>query len=394
MPDDLIRASNFVPETLIAGGLGSVPASPQAHLNLGFYNGLSVPVTVITRTGVRYTIPFCQGATFRGFVIRSSYRWGHGVKVDTHELLNDQGLTTSQEASLLDQQLRRDNPRIHRAYEPDGVLDYLISAREFEQMGGSVYLENLDLTLSVNEGPYVPSHPFSLAGIRKQLAAGVLAEEAKGLSYGIRIVDRLGRFGDRYVNIGGEVFQIRAERNNNEPADGVYAVSQLPAAGMGQVPEQGRCVHYRFEDADKALQLYTTYNDAKTLGNPQDVYKRDLEERAHRLKLEDLDFKERKAKWERESDERKRVFETEQHEAKMRLMKREDQVRDREHNLTIQEQDFRYREAQLKRDTLELKDRLDNRSMDRKETIEILKHIPLLITGIGGIVLAIKKLKG
>lgn len=396
MPQEpTIRASNFVPETLFAGGHGAVPARGQAKFQFEFFNGLGCNVIVTTRTGVRFIIPEIRNSSFRGFVVRTTYGTSHGVKVDTHELLNDAGLTTTQEAALLDSQLTRDTQRMAARYvQPDGVLDYLISAREFEQMGGSVYLENLDLTVSVNEGPFVPSHPYSLKGMRQQLAAGILADEAKGLSYSIRIIDRLGRFGDRYVNIGGEVFQVRAERNNGELADGVYAVSQLPATGMVHHGfEQGRAVHYKFEEADKALQLYSTYNDAKTLGNPQDVYKRELEEHAHRNKLEEMEFRERKARWERESDERKREFETEQHKAKLKLMEREELIRNREHNLSLQEHEFRYKENQLKRDQLILKDSYENRSMDRKEVQEILKHIPLLITGIGGIVLAIKKLK-
>lgn len=392
--DPYPSASNFVPETLFAGGHQALTMQPQARFYFEFYNGLGEDVVVITRTGVRYTVPRMPSSTFRGFVIRTRYGWGYGVKVDTYELLNDQGKTTSQEAQLLDQQLTRDDgrARIRRVGGEEGSLDYLISQSELERYGGAVYVENLDLTVSVHDAAYALSHPYSLSGMRKRVAQEATPVEGSSLTYQLRIVDRLGRYGDRYVNLGGEIFLVRAERNTEGLLDGVYAVTDIPATGQVVHPKQVKSVYYSFEEADKTLPVYSTYNEAKTLGNPQDVYKRELEERSHQLKLDDLEFKERKASWERDSDERKRTFEIEQHNARMKMADREDQLRQREFAISLQEQDYKTREGLMKRDQLVLKDVLERRSLERKDTQEVIKSIPLYVTGIGAIALAIKKL--
>ena len=400
MPKETIpRASNFVPETIVAGGLvdriGRGTNQIQAAFGFEFFNSLNTTVVVMTRTGVKYHIPPMAGASFKGFVVRTNYRVVAGVNVDTHDLWNDSGHATTAEAELIAKVVSRDDTVVKAGRYPHaGLVDYVVQYSDFEDYGGSVYLSNLDLTLSILPIEDAPPHPYSLVGMRQSVAAEVEElVERKGLTYQIRIVDRLGRFGDRYVNLGGEVFQIRAERNCEDMQCGVYAVSNYPANGDQSLP-QARSRYFKFEDVAKELHLYLTFNEAKTLGNPQDIYKRDLDERAHQQKLREQDWAREKADWQRESDERKQQMERETHEAKMRLLDREDRVRQREENAARQEQENRVLEQRIRRDQLILKEAYDNRSHDRKEVQEILKHLPMLIGGIGAIYIAIKKLKG
>ena len=76
------------------------------------------------------------------------------------------------------------------------------------------------------------------------------------------------------------------------------------------------------------------------------------------------------------------------------MLQRESELKDIEIRLSREEADLKQNEARLRRDTLLLKDAFENRAMDRKEVIEIMKYIPILLTGIGAIYVAIKKLKG
>lgn len=175
--------------------------------------------------------------------------------------------------------------------------------------------------------------------------------------------------------------------------DGVYAIGSYPAPAGASMPGN-RTQYFKFDEAEKALSLYQTFNEAKTLGNPQDVYKRELEERNQSLKQREHEHEEQKANWRREADERRAVQDREAHESKMRLMDREEKVSIREAEATRFEQENRMTEQRLKFQQLVLKDVYENRANDRKETIEILKHLPLLIGGVAAIFVAVKKLKG
>ncbi len=400
--EQLPRASNFVPEAIFAGGLvdkiGSAPNQLQAGLNFAFYNSLNVDVIVAFRTGVKYVISRRSGSGIKGFVIRTSYWTTPTVKVDTHDLLNDTGQLTSNEASLIERSIVDDTALKVRS---TGIVDYVLQYSDFEQHGGSVYLENLDITLSLADLPQAPSHPFSLAGIRKRLIHEYPdLTEGRGLSYNVRIIDRLGRFGNRFINLGGEVFLVVAERNNTDLQDGVYAVSNHPVIGEQTTPLP-RSRFFSFEVAEKELHLYRTFNEAKTLGNPQDVYRRELDDRKLELARREQEWAEQKVQWKREEDERKRAFEQESHAQRMRLMEREERAREREYQLNereyhmrLFEQRLKNEEARIRRDSMILKEAFENRALNRKEIIEILKYIPTLIGGVAALYMAVKKLKG
>ena len=400
MPTELQpKAKHFVPETIIVGGamdkVGKGFNQIQAQFGFEFFNGLSNTVTVVTRTGVKYNIPPMGNPSFRGFLIRSLYRVIGGVNVDTHDLWNDTGRISSVEAELIAKAVTRDDARRGTHAMPhNGVVDYVIQQSEFDEYGGVLYLSNLDVVLSALSPNDRVSHPHSLAGMRQSLLEdNQTALEHKGLTYQIRIIDRLGQFGDRFVNIAGEIFSIKAERNGGDLKDGVYAVSDYPTIG-NDVDTLDRAQYYMFEEADKTLNLYPTYNHAKTLGNPQDVYKRELEVRGHELKMAEQQMAKDKAEWQAASDQRRQQFETETHARKLELLQRESELKDIEIRLSREEADLKQNEARLRRDTLLLKDAFENRAMDRKEVIEIMKYIPILLTGVGAIYVAIKKLKG
>lgn len=393
---DNAQAANFVPDTILVGGAPTVSGVPQVDLGYAFYNGLGCTVTIVTRTGVQLQIPPDVSARTRGFVVRSSYRTEHGVIVNTHDLLNDEGLKTSKEAAALESVLFTDKVRVGRGLRPTAIVDYVITRAEFDRNGGSIYLTNLDLTLSTLNVNYVPKHPYSLVGQRQALVDGNMTlNKGQAFGYEIRIVDRDGRFGDRFVNIAGSVYQIHTSRDD-ELRDGVYLVSPTPANGdIGFT--QPRSVYFTFEEADQALQLYRTYNDAKTYGDPDKQRDRELKEWAHRLKEDELRSKDDRQRRELELDRDRRAIEADREAAKLRQLDAEERIRlhdtalrEREANLARQEHEYKVRELELKRLNLELKEELDRRSTTRKDTSEMIKYIPAIIAGIGAIFMAIK----
>lgn len=387
-----VRASNFTPKVALSGGIPLGVGFPQAELKYEFVNTTPYDVFVTTRTGVCIKIPFIGNRRSNGFIIRTTYRVGGNVKADSLDLLNDEGKSTSKEAELLEAAFSED-PYSPYAKQPCTTsIEYIIYNTDFHENGGAVYIPSLDLSVSILNRNFSPKHPASNVGVRENFIQNDPSfNSIEIFNYQIRIIDRHKRFGDRFININGEVFHIRAISDSEMP-DGVYLTSHSPVNGEidSAMP---RSEIYRFDDADKKLSLYLTYNEAKTLGNPNDVYKRELEEKAHFLKTEDHRIKSDKLKRDSEWEIQKREFELEREKNKNLQFEREEQVRLREYELSRQEQDYRLKEAQLKRDTLLLKDVFENRSAARKEFLEVLKYIPVVITTITGILVIVKKLK-
>ena len=376
--DQAPKAPHFVPSFMQAGGQGSGYGKAQAEFGQQFFNGLAVPVTVVMRSGMRLVIQPIRNMRVKTFVIRSFIGVGVQVNVDTHGLLDDEGQTTSKEAKLLDSVYYVDSLQINRLGIPTANVDYWVNYLELQQNGGSLYLRNLDIVLSTAKDSEVPLHPFSLPFDRQAMVeAEPLLNTGLGLSYQIRIVDRNNRFGSRYVNLNGEVFHLPVDATS-EFLDGVYLVTTYPTLGDAVSPTP-RSEYHSFESAEAKLRLYRTFNEALTLGNPEDVYKRELEDRKRALSTEEARMKLQKLERDQEWEDKRRIME-------MDRAQREEAMRIREHEYAI-------REHQLKRDALVLKDLIDDRSHGRREIVEILKHIPALVSGGWALWLAIKKIK-
>lgn len=388
------RAANFIPEAIAASPIKTAQPTAQADIGFEFFNGLSQDVTVVNRAGVQIVVPPLSGSKLNAFVIRSRYNIGHNVIVNTHGLLNDQGRSSSPEAEVLQKNLflNEDN-RVVRGVRQVSCQDYAITLDQFKQNGGILYLQNLDLTLSALNSLYAPTHPYSLKGSRELLeGSDAVLQEQSGLSYRIRIVDRHGRFGSRYVNLAGEVFLIHPVMDS-EIRDGVYFTTPMPSTGQSGL-SLPRSEYYTFEEAIGLKMFYNSYNEAKTLGNPGDVYKRELEDRAHALKIAEHDHKTERLNFEQRNEREKREFEQDRERERQRQQAREDSLNAQETELRRMEADYKFREQQLKRDQLILKDIFDERSTSRKEYLEILKNIPTLLSGVVALYLAAKKLKG
>jgi len=386
------RATNIVPRHIAQGQEFPRPIrgrtyNADAKFGFEFYNGLGTPVTVSLRTGVRFVIPHVPGGPTHGFLIRNRYdASGQDVKVDVHELLNDQGRNTSPEANLL---LNSPLLTAEQSGKRHTAMDYTLSLEEFENNGGSIYLTNLDISLSILNPAYASPHPYSTVGGRNELLLRDIEEMDRGILYRIRIIDRGGVFGDRFVNLNGEVYHVRHERDANLK-DGVYALGHAPATGEFAMGGP-RTDFFTFEEADKALRLYRTYLDAKTLGDPDSQYKREVDEQKHSNTMRELELRAEKLELDQQHANRMRELEREREEAKSRLLQKENELKDREFILQQLEQAFKIREKELAREHLYLKDLYETRGNNRKESLEWLKYGSALITGLGALYAVYKK---
>ncbi len=375
--------------------------SPQTEVQLKIYNGLGCSVVAAYRTGLRQVIPHAITASRQAIMVRLTHLFHKAVNTDTALLLNDDGEQGSRQGQLISQAVSRAQREVSGGalnWMQSAHVDYFVSRAEIEQAGGSIYIESLDLLISLNGLSDVPHHPHSLHGERQGLMALTPAEEHGNFHYRIEIYDQDGNFGDRFINVGGEVFNIRSNRSGAR-RNGVYVVGSSPVMSTSGHLEE-RCQHLTFEEAEARLHLYLSYKEALTLGNPADVYKRELEDLAHRNRLEDANNKREEARIKNdqrtrdvEFEEMKRNFQREREIAAAEQLRVEARNKDRQGQLDELAHQLKLQDHELKLRAMREKEEYESRSQSRKDWSETFKLLPVGVSALLAIYVTYSKMK-
>lgn len=148
----------------------------------------------------------------------------------------------------------------------EASVEYVIYHRDLADAGGRCYMPDLDLLVEwlSDRGA---SHPFCLAQRNRSTMQSIVPEVSDTtFMMMIKAVDNssVSRRYTRYVNIGGEVYQIPVERDLNYQT-GVYLVTRRPVTD-GEVLAETYHKSFTFEEADKVFSLQRSVEDALTGG--------------------------------------------------------------------------------------------------------------------------------
>lgn len=350
-----------------------------------YINGLSEPITVVDRSGVRVTIPPSTPRFGRDFIVRVSITYTKEVNVNIDRVSHGRSPASQVLMEVLSGGIvnHRGNTLTHR-------LDYHVEASDIERNGGNIYLTNLDVVLS-NWNParpdLIPDHPCSNAGVRNAMIENDPAINNVGaFGYGIRIVDPVGRYGDRYININNRVYRVPVIRDSSIQ-DGVYVTSSGTTEYSGGYarPESKR---YDFEEADEALGLYGSVEAAKTLGDVNAQRERELEEFKLNVKRENEQLKAEKQRRDAEYEEFRRNLEKDRQDEEARVQREERRLKERETRLKEEMAELEHRRTLR---TIERKDTYEERSHNRKDTSEMVKFLPAVFTGLLALFVAVQK---
>jgi hypothetical protein len=383
----------------IPHGQDMVTAS-SAELGYQFINHIHRPVTVLTRTGMRAIIPYRpQGRMPKPakkqaapvinepcFIIRVRLISAADVILDTSELSNDLGQVTSAEAKAYLDSVQMAEDKIVRGNQQVVWVEYHIPLSDFDAEGGILFLQNLDLQISILDQASTAPHPFSILGQRNRDAFDFKSEMApKGLFYGVYIRDKDGQFGRRYININGVVYGVDIITEESSDRDGVYFITSNRTTSSF-IPQRVLVEYFPLEEANEKIGLYQTYNDALTHGNPSEVFKRDYEEKLQALKQEELKQKAERTRVEHETEQQRELY-------KRAIMGYEHELRRIENLNRLIDAELGLREKNYRREMLIIKEILDAKGHERREAGEIIKLIPTIITTIATYVAAYKKIK-
>jgi hypothetical protein len=344
-----------------------------------FINELHENVTIVLRNGLPFQIRGKKGQARRRLTIRYTVVISGDAM---HETANVLAQITNK--SPMTMRVLKEAYESHsRNYSPNQPivlkLEYTVTREDLKKYGNSLYHHGLDCWISTVEPPSYAMHPYSEEGMLQATIWNNTPEAVKGggALYAVEIVDNLGVFGDRYLNIANEVYPVRAKKDANR-TDGVYITRTQPSEGElghGEIV----AAHWPFSKQDGAefdfsqFHLYRTFTDAKTLGDIASARKQELQEKDHELQLGRKELEALKQEAERNKadfDRDKQTQERENQRLQQELLERE----------------RRYKELEVERERI--KHELELERM-RKDTSEIVKILPALILGAAAIITTI-----
>lgn len=369
---DNIAAGNFRDKTPFTDTLTGF------QTELSYQNGLPYAIVIIFRSSIAVKIPPLTDTTRRekGFVIHQRMRFPRSVNFDVHRVLDEVDSKSPVELQII-QKAYNDSKGGQVARGHECVLSYAIARSRFEKMGGSVYLEELDIVICRDTDEAQSVHPASIEG-----HAMALREEQRhmGFVFNVRINDTAQQYGDRFINLAGMVHRIIATADKTVP-DGVYI--QAPSPTDQFVTEQR---HYTFDKADQELPLFRTANDALILGDVAESRKRENEEFTFGLKRQ---FQEAELVHKQQLMELdKQLAGMKQEKAELEMEHVRETYKLKEENMEIERilrevETEHAREKQARdREILGLKDKYDRRSMARKDWSEFAKWLPTIVAAV------------
>lgn len=347
--------SQEVKVRLRSGMVMSFPATPgrlrQAGRDGGPHEFVVKRELVITREGWQHAANFLGGVTEK-----------HSTELQT---LRDVFLQHYNSAGGMQNEIRCQ-------------FEYFFTEEEIKSVGGVFYHHELDALYNFGDKVEIPEHPHcqvaQKAGMMEQ---AMNTQEKLGFVFSVEIIDSLSKYGDRYLNICNQIYKISAKKDNNKP-DGIYIVSSKPT--VGRMATEELCIEcYQFDEAEKQLGLYKTFEQARTQGDPALTRKLELEAMEH------------------ETQVLKREAQMEKLRADQLAAERDQKVKDLEYerNTHAREiEDLRTRQDYLiEMEKLRMKDFYERRSSDRKDTTELIKYVPMILAAVGTVLMAVKTFK-
>lgn len=286
-----------------------------------------------------------------------------------------------------------------------------------------IYIDDLDIVVGIADSPFdLPPHPASQA---YKLIHQTNPEGKDQFTFGIRVVDNTNSFTTKYVYAGGHAYVVKPVIDNSV-SDGIYITAPRPA-DEGGVDKRVVITDFPLEDYKEAG-LYDTLEEAMTSGNPGLLKQLEInnkENKALELKLTAIESKHRldmekhnsdmaKITAEKESMEREAqlkaiqqetqfkasqqeaIFKASQLEAQYKNAQAEARIKADQQEATIRElrEKFKQNKKAWKHEhqKLRTKNHYEEKSLDRKDQSEVLKHLPTVILGIGAALLAFKGL--
>lgn len=361
----------LTPINLTENRIGNSPIETR----LTYTNNLTVPVVVVLRSGLKFEVYPQRSLTNNQLIIKQTVIINQIVKSDIQHILSGVSGDSSVELKAM-----REAFTLQVNQNTYGgatiVLDYPLTIETLRKLGGTVYLHELDILITLENISNASEHPYSEKGIRDTLmvTSNILEH---GFNYAIELVDNESRYGDRFINICHRIYRVSTIKDYGRK-DGVYIKSNNHIEGEFSKTDI-TIKHYPFEYAEENLGLYKSMEEAVSNGDVNLARKHELTKLEHciglqKAELSQLKNAQEKATLELEQETKNRDKER---EVFMHLLK---EVREQaEYNMAMEKQ--------------RLKDYYESRSYERKDSSEVIRWLPAIVSALFTAAAVIMKLQ-
>jgi hypothetical protein len=276
-------------------------------------NNTGRDVVVITRSGLRFTFSSKRAMPDRAILFREEF----DLDARGDVILNPTDMPFNAEGSTAERMVNHVRSTMPLG---NGPLVKRKSARAWHRLsidalmdaGGSAYIQELDIVVTLQTNSNAIYHPFSMDGVMTAMKA--LEFDSVSLRIAIYIVDNCGSRTDRYINWQGRVMRVPCKARVGYK-DGVYVVHPRPSH-VGGVDTEYVSYHMTLEQAEEQYGLYKSPEEAQTHGFSKEALEREnlklkreaalrsyereetAEQRKERLRFESEDASFRKIKQE------------------------------------------------------------------------------------------------
>ena len=260
-------------------------------------------------------------------------------------------------------------PPVRARYSVEALCSLSLSV--LQENDGVVYLEEHDLVvmygLSQSEMSKI-NHPYSKTGYAKssydQVKEGNNYLRKGDFTFNIRIVDNANVFGSRWILINEETFCIVAGKDHRS-TDGIYITYSKNLLG-DDGPQRMMTTRYDFNDGGNLpyYKLYESQQEALLDRRSNQVTEAQVKIHELESKASAAENALRKVQQERENIEREALHRRHRHEQEMEKLRKDHEKMQNEHELYLRKQIG---------ETL---------SVSRKNTMEVIKYVPAVITAI------------
>lgn len=242
------------------------------------------------------------------------------------------------------------------------AVEYAIDLHTLEDYGGAVYYKEIDTVIAVSGQDECPDHPFSYES-ESAIGGAESSQPTYGINVDLYVNDPFNRYGERYVNLFGQVYCVRTVQLFDR-REGIYLCKTINGKSYN--------VYTAFDQTEKEINLYRVEDEALTDGHVDILLKKNLAELEQNnliLKRELENSKLQAQRQQQDYDARKIELDREREEWRIR--------KDRE-------------DLERKAEYERMRDFYEYRSYQRKDTNEMLKYIPTLVVGLGAVFVAVK----
>lgn len=361
------------------------------------FNQYSKDISVVLRNGVRQNITPVNNHFSNQVIIRTVYtiHKGNGPLLDKFFYDTDQ-VSINEEFNIIRDQyieFKKNNPNEHMVI----VIDAVIDGNIIDQYR-NLYIHNRDMVISTEPVDIAPHHPFDTLESSKEYAE-LLLENKSGYGIVIEIIDNDQTIGVRYIHTGRQIHPITPKKDLSK-SNGVYVFKTF----TNDLNERKTTTAYfTIVEAIEKIGLYATYQAAEAGSDIQTQRSKELEDRKHENQILKSQIEDTKLRSEslinamRIESERVKMEHTKQeYTFKQELNAMSQRIQEQEHIRKQEEDKWERERAELQRDLdrdknrysredMRRNDYYEERSHYRKDTSEMFKFVPILLTAAVGV---------